>query len=161
MIFLEATLSNIWQFNHLKAFSSHYIKVIFKEKACDCGQRTTTVFKKKDFGQLQNSEITERIFLKYQLQIIMIKFCLHSRALLICPYKFIFFFLMDILKHRLYSTILIGIQFTCRAGFRSWWRIGEPGVLQSMGSQRVWHDWVTTLNYQIYTNQFIHGCLRS
>ena len=25
----------------------------------------------------------------------------------------------------------------------SWWWIGKPGVLQSMGSQRVGHDWVT------------------
>ena len=25
----------------------------------------------------------------------------------------------------------------------SWWRTGRPGVLQSMGSQRVGHDWVT------------------
>ena len=28
----------------------------------------------------------------------------------------------------------------------SWWWTGRPGVLQSMGSQRVWHDWVTGLN---------------
>ena len=27
-----------------------------------------------------------------------------------------------------------------------WWR-GRPGVLQSMGSQRVGHDWVTELNW--------------
>ena len=25
---------------------------------------------------------------------------------------------------------------------RSWWWTGKPGVLQFMGSQRVWHDWV-------------------
>ena len=30
---------------------------------------------------------------------------------------------------------------------RSWWWIGKPGVLQSMGSQRVRHDWVTELNW--------------
>ena len=24
-----------------------------------------------------------------------------------------------------------------------WWRTGKPGVLQSMGSQRVWHNWAT------------------
>ena len=29
---------------------------------------------------------------------------------------------------------------------RSWWCTGRPGVLQSMGSQRVGHDWVTELN---------------
>ena len=28
----------------------------------------------------------------------------------------------------------------------SWWWTRKPGVLQSMGSQRVWHDWVTELN---------------
>ena len=26
---------------------------------------------------------------------------------------------------------------------RRWWRTGKPGMLQSMGSQRVKHDWVT------------------
>ena len=30
---------------------------------------------------------------------------------------------------------------------RSWWRTGRPGVLQSMGSQRVGHNWVTELNW--------------
>ena len=29
---------------------------------------------------------------------------------------------------------------------RSWWWIGKPGMLQSMGSQRVRHDWATELN---------------
>ena len=30
---------------------------------------------------------------------------------------------------------------------RTWWWIGRPGVLQSMGSQRVGHDWVSDLNW--------------
>ena len=30
---------------------------------------------------------------------------------------------------------------------RSWWWTGKPGVLQSMGSQRVTYDWVTELNW--------------
>ena len=30
---------------------------------------------------------------------------------------------------------------------RSWWWTGRPGVLPSMGSQRVGHDWVTELNW--------------
>ena len=30
---------------------------------------------------------------------------------------------------------------------RSWWWTGSPGVLQSMGSQRVRHDWATELNW--------------
>ena len=29
----------------------------------------------------------------------------------------------------------------------SWWWTGRPGVLRSMGSQRVGHDWVTELNW--------------
>ena len=29
----------------------------------------------------------------------------------------------------------------------SWWWTGRPGVLQSMGWQRVGHDWVTELNW--------------
>ena len=29
------------------------------------------------------------------------------------------------------------------ASSRRWWRMGKPGVLQSMGSQRVRQDWVT------------------
>ena len=28
-----------------------------------------------------------------------------------------------------------------------WWRTGKPGMLQSMGSQRVGHDWATKLNW--------------
>ena len=28
-----------------------------------------------------------------------------------------------------------------------WWQTGKPGVLQSMGSQRVRHDWATELNW--------------
>ena len=28
----------------------------------------------------------------------------------------------------------------------SWWRTRKPGVLQSMGLQRVGHDWATELN---------------
>ena len=31
------------------------------------------------------------------------------------------------------------------ASSRSWWWTGKPGVLQSMGSQRVRHDWVSEL----------------
>ena len=33
------------------------------------------------------------------------------------------------------------------AGSGSWWWSGKPDVLQSMGSQRVRHDWVTELNW--------------
>ena len=30
----------------------------------------------------------------------------------------------------------------------SWWWTGKPGMLQSMGSQRVGHDWATGLNWR-------------
>ena len=33
------------------------------------------------------------------------------------------------------------------ASSRSWWWTEKPGVLQSMGSQRVEHDWATELNW--------------
>ena len=33
---------------------------------------------------------------------------------------------------------------------RSWWWIRKPGVLLSMGSQRVGHDWVTELNWTAF-----------
>ena len=33
------------------------------------------------------------------------------------------------------------------ASSRSWWWTGKPGVLQSIGSQRVGHDWSTELNW--------------
>ena len=34
-----------------------------------------------------------------------------------------------------------------RGSSGSWWWTGKPGVLQSMGSQRVRHDWATELNW--------------
>ena len=44
-----------------------------------------------------------------------------------------------------------------------WWRTGKPGVLQSMGSQRVRHDWVTEQHhYQLFMclKHFIILCKR-
>ena len=32
----------------------------------------------------------------------------------------------------------------------SWWWTGRPGLLQSMGSQRVWDDWETELNWWVF-----------
>ena len=34
----------------------------------------------------------------------------------------------------------------------SWWWTGKPGVLHSIGSQRVEHDWVTELNWRCGNN---------
>ena len=36
---------------------------------------------------------------------------------------------------------------------RSWWWTGRPCMLQSMGSQRVGHDWVTELNWMVKNSQ--------
>lgn len=47
--------------NHVKAFSSHYIKVIFKETACNYGQGTTKVFTKKDMGWLRFFKLLKNI----------------------------------------------------------------------------------------------------
>ena len=40
----------------------------------------------------------------------------------------------------------------------SWWWTGRPGVLQSMGSQRVRHDWATELNWLRGVNPLIQLC---
>ena len=40
------------------------------------------------------------------------------------------------------------------ASSRNWWWTGKPDVLQSMGSQRVRHDWVTELNWN---EAFVHA----
>ena len=34
-----------------------------------------------------------------------------------------------------------------RINSQRWWRTEKPGVLQSLGSQRFWHDWATELIY--------------
>ena len=34
------------------------------------------------------------------------------------------------------------------ASSRRWWRTGKPGILQTMGLQRVRHDWTTELNWR-------------
>ena len=41
---------------------------------------------------------------------------------------------------------LIQWAWVC-ASSGSWWWTGRPGMLQSMGSQRVGHDWVAELNW--------------
>ena len=40
------------------------------------------------------------------------------------------------------------MDISLRASFRSWWWTEKPGILQSMGLQRVRHDWATELNYK-------------
>ena len=35
---------------------------------------------------------------------------------------------------------------------RSWWWTGKPGVLQSMGSQRVGHDWATAQVFYVFNS---------
>ena len=40
------------------------------------------------------------------------------------------------------------------ASSRSWWWTGKPGVLQSMGSQRVGQDWATELKWIIRIREF-------
>ena len=40
-------------------------------------------------------------------------------------------------------------------GSGSWWWTGRPSMLQSMGSQRVGHHWVTELNWLKWMNTFL------
>ena len=44
---------------------------------------------------------------------------------------------------------------------RSWWWTGKPGKLQSMGSQRVGHDWVTELNWKHTIELFAAAAAKS
>ena len=46
---------------------------------------------------------------------------------------------------------------------RSWWWTGRPDVLQSMGLQRVGHDWVTELNPWSFVSSFFYSasCFQS
>ena len=37
----------------------------------------------------------------------------------------------------------------------SWWWTGRPGMLQSMGLQRVGHDWATEMNWTKFLNNII------
>ena len=41
----------------------------------------------------------------------------------------------------------------------SWWWTGKPGMLQSMGSQRVRHNWVTELNWYGNKDSFLKTTL--
>ena len=40
---------------------------------------------------------------------------------------------------------------------RSWWWTGRPGVLQSMGLQRVGHKWVTELNWTPFLQSHVYS----
>ena len=55
-------------------------------------------------------------------------------------------------------------QWTCVwVNSRSWWWTGKPGVLQSMGSQRVRHNWPTEQQQTLSTcgETVLHECLVS
>ena len=45
------------------------------------------------------------------------------------------------------------------ASSRSWWRTGNPGVLQSMRSQRVGHDWVTEQHVSKELREALISCI--
>ena len=45
------------------------------------------------------------------------------------------------------------------AGSGRWWRTGKPGVLQSMGSQRVRHDWATGQPYSTSNTTSLEECM--
>ena len=49
-------------------------------------------------------------------------------------------------------------QWTCfLASSRNWWWTGKPGVLLSMGLQRVRHDWATELNWMKGDKNIVEG----
>ena len=43
------------------------------------------------------------------------------------------------------------------ASSRSWWWTGKPGMLQSIGSQRVGHNWATELNWTQHSASYVDG----
>ena len=54
--------------------------------------------------------------------------------------------LKSLLLQFLSSLVFLGLEITwVWVNSRSWWCTGKPGVLRSMGSQKVGHDWVTEL----------------
>ena len=42
------------------------------------------------------------------------------------------------------------------ASSRSWWWTGKPGMLKSLGLQRIGHDWATELNYRAFWDSNPH-----
>ena len=46
------------------------------------------------------------------------------------------------------------------ANRKRWWRTGKPGVLQSMGSQRVRRDWASETNNSVHSNCTINSLPR-
>ena len=40
-----------------------------------------------------------------------------------------------------------------------WWLTGRPGLLQSMGSQRVGHDWATDMTWTEYSSPWHYVCV--
>ena len=46
-------------------------------------------------------------------------------------------------------------------GSRCWWWTGKPGVIQSMGSQRLGHDWPSELNLIALHTQFLKSWSKS
>ena len=59
--------------------------------------------------------------------------------------------LLNILYTLSYLTFTLWTWVWVSSG--SWWWTGKPGVLQSMGSQRVRYDWATELNWTIKSVQ--------
>ena len=43
------------------------------------------------------------------------------------------------------------------ASSKRWWRTGKPDVVQSMGSQRVGHNWVTEMSWSAFIVQITHN----
>ena len=55
----------------------------------------------------------------------------------------------------------LGVIFISWANFGRWWGTGWPGVLQSMGLQRVRHNWATEQQQQYSFNRFMfHSFLK-
>ena len=66
------------------------------------------------------------------------------------------FFLFIIFKFCILSILSLAYK-NVWVSSRSWWWTGKPGMLQSMVSQRVRHDWATELNWTVKENRSLNG----
>jgi len=88
-----------------------------------------------------------------------IRLCIHSQLYITYIHMFFFRFFSIICYSKLLNVIPWAIQWILIVYFihsgvyvlipnsGSWWWTGRPGVLRSVGSQRVGHDWATELNW--------------
>ena len=88
-----------------------------------------------------------------------ITFCWNSLLWPVCigwPYMA---WLIDSLGYASPFAMTRGTRTWTWANFGKWWGTGRPGVPQSMGLQKVRHDWATEQQQQIISDEHLFTCL--